>query len=614
MTNAPTENVDSEDPRELASFGTLVTLASAFLPTIGATLPRSSATPPGSPDDESMEARARKAEKRYKSLVEQIPVVTFMVSFGLLKSEIYVSPYVEKLLGYTAKEWVEDPILWYQRLYPEDRSRWNTEFSRTIALAEPFKGDYRFLAKDGRVVWIHGEVTVVRDDAGQPSFLQGIGYEITELKLAEQVLRRSSEELDHLVKARTVEITAVNRSLESEIKLREDIEANMRRNLKELADVKAALDEHAIVAITDPKGKITYANDKFCAISKYPRWELIGQDHRIINSGYHPKDFIRDLWTTIGQGKVWKGEILNRAKDGSLYWVDTTIVPFLGEDGKPSQYVAIRADITERKRVQERQNDLLGELKEINEQLNQFAYVVSHDLKAPLRAISSLADWLVTDYGDKVGEEGREQFTMLLGRTRRMNSLVDGILRYSRISRQHEDQVSVDVNQLLKEVLEMLSPPPGMVMHLAPGLPTLLCERTRLTQVFENLISNAVKYMGKPEGDISIGCEDAGAHWKFHVRDTGPGIEEKYYEKIFQIFQTLAARDERESTGIGLAIVKKNVELSGGRVWVESKVGEGSTFYFLIPKSNVKADTAFFLRPKPVLSSAEADTPNPSKI
>jgi signal transduction histidine kinase len=153
-----------------------------------------------------------------------------------------------------------------------------------------------------------------------------------------------------------------------------------------------------------------------------------------------------------------------------------------------------------------------------------------------------------------------------------------------------------------------------MVMHLAPGLPTLLCERTRLTQVFENLISNAVKYMGKPEGDISIGCEDAGAHWKFHVRDTGPGIEEKYYEKIFQIFQTLAARDERESTGIGLAIVKKNVELSGGRVWVESKVGEGSTFYFLIPKSNVKADTAFFLRPKPVLSSAEADTPNPSKI
>jgi PAS domain S-box-containing protein len=515
-------------------------------------------------------------------------------------------------LGYTAQEWVEDPILWYQRLYPEDRSRWNKEFSRTIALAEPFKGDYRFLAKDGRVVWIHGEVTVVRDDAGRPSFLQGIGYEITELKLAEQVLRRSSAELDQIVKSRTAEITAANRSLEAEIKLRERIEADMRRNLKELADVKSALDEHAIVAITDPKGKITYANEKFCAISKYARWELIGQDHRIINSGHHPKEFMRDLWDTITRGKVWKGEILNRAKDGSLYWVDTTIVPFLGEDGKPAQYVAIRADITERKRAQERQNDLMGELKEINEQLNQFAYVVSHDLKAPLRAISSLADWLITDYGDKVGEAGREQFNMLLGRTKRMNSLVDGILRYSRITRQHEDQVSVDVNQLLKEVCEMLSPPPGMAVKIQPGLPVLLCERTRLTQVFENLISNAVKYMGKPEGVIGIGCEDAGAHWKFHVRDTGPGIEERYYEKIFQIFQTLAARDDRESTGIGLAIVKKNVELSGGRVWVESKLGQGSTFYFLMPKSHAKSDTAFLLRPKTGRPEAQADALNPS--
>jgi PAS domain S-box-containing protein len=613
MTSAR-PNVDAAGAGEDPGFGTLLTLASAFLPSIAGGLPRLVTAPPSVVDDGSMEARARKAERRYQVLVEQIPVVTFMVSFENRKSEIYVSPFVEKLLGYTAKEWVEDPILWYQRLYPGDRGRWNTEFSRTIALAEPFKGDYRFLAKDGRIVWIHGEVTVARDEAGRPSFLQGIGYEITELKLAEEVMRRSREELDALVKERTIEITTVNKSLQNEISLRERIEEHMRQSLKELADVKSALDEHAIVAITDPQGKITYANDKFCAISKYKRAELVGQDHRIINSGHHPREFMRDLWSTIGQGKVWKGEILNRAKDGTAYWVDTTIVPFLGLDGKPTQYVAIRADITERKRAEERQNELMGELKEINEQLNQFAYVVSHDLKAPLRAISSLAEWLMTDYGDKVGDAGREQFNMLLGRTKRMNALVDGILRYSRVTRQQEDRVNVDVNQMLKEVCEMLSPPPNIVVRIAPGLPTVQCERTRLTQVFENLISNAVKYMGKPSGEISIGCEDTGSHWKFHVRDTGPGIEEKYFEKIFQIFQTLAARDERESTGIGLAIVKKNIELSGGKVWVESKVGQGSTFFVQIP--NVppgKADTAFFRRSRQGAGSAPPAAPNPAK-
>lgn len=224
------------------------------------------------------------------------------------------------------------------------------------------------------------------------------------------------------------------------------------------------------------------------------------------------------------------------------------------------------------------------ELEKRNRELNEFAYIVSHDLKAPLRAINSLASWLATDYADRFDAEGNEQLSLLMARVTRMNNLIDGILAYSRAGRLHEEKVQINVNDVVHEVIAMLAPPASVDVRVEPVLPTLIGEPTRLHQVFQNLISNAVKFLDKPHGQIRIGCTDDGPCWRFSVADNGPGIDAQYFDKIFQIFQTLSPRDERESTGIGLTVVKKIVEEWGGRVWVDSVVGQGSTFSFTVPK------------------------------
>jgi len=225
-----------------------------------------------------------------------------------------------------------------------------------------------------------------------------------------------------------------------------------------------------------------------------------------------------------------------------------------------------------------------AKLQEVNQELNDFAYVVSHDLKAPLRAVTQLTGWIATDYADALDEEGQEMMNLLIGRTKRMHNLIQGILEYSRIGRVKEREKEVDLNWLVQDTIEMLAPPEHVQMTIKSELPTVVGEQIRLEQVFQNLLGNAIRFMDKSAGCVIIDCADEGSHWLFSVADNGPGIEEKYHDKVFQMFQTLAPRDEFESTGVGLALVKKIVETSGGSIWLESEVGKGSTFYFTLPK------------------------------
>ncbi|MCG8604763.1 ATP-binding protein, partial [bacterium] len=227
----------------------------------------------------------------------------------------------------------------------------------------------------------------------------------------------------------------------------------------------------------------------------------------------------------------------------------------------------------------------IEKLESTNQELREFAYIVSHDLKAPLRAIGSLADWIAEDYTDKFDEDGKEQMNLLVGRVRRMDALINGILQYSRIGRVQEKKKKLDLNRLVEDAIDLISPPENFKVQVENMLPTIVSDETRMHQVFQNLISNAIKYMDKPEGEVKIGCFEDNGFWRFHVADNGPGIDEKYHDRIFKIFQTLTARDQRESTGVGLSVVKKIIETYNGQIWVESKVGCGSTFFFSLPRN-----------------------------
>jgi len=244
-------------------------------------------------------------------------------------------------------------------------------------------------------------------------------------------------------------------------------------------------------------------------------------------------------------------------------------------------------DITRRNQLETEQKRMIRELEVVNEELKNFAYVVSHDLKAPLRAIGSLADWIATDQHDRLDSDGQEHLRLLIQRVRRLDALIDGVLRYSRIGRIYEAAVKIDLDELVQEVIDSLAPPANVSVQVMTQLPIIVAEKTSIQQIFQNLISNAIRYLDKPIGSIEIDCTQLKEGWCLSVKDNGPGIETRHFERIFQLFQTLNPRDRVESTGVGLSIVKKIVDQYGGKVWLESTVGQGSTFFFTVPKQHV---------------------------
>jgi len=284
-------------------------------------------------------------------------------------------------------------------------------------------------------------------------------------------------------------------------------------------------------------------------------------------------------------------DLFGRRKDGTDFDVEVGLNAVQTEEG--TMAMAFISDITERKHAEQKQQKLLDELESVNQELKDFAHIVSHDLKAPLRGIKSLTEWMADDFADKLDEDGKEQLELLDTRVNRMHNLIDGVLQYSRVGRVQETTEPVNLSELLPDIIDSVSAPENIEIKVQGQLPTVAIERTRITQVFQNLLSNAVKYMDKPQGHIQIACEQDTGMFKFSVADNGPGIEEKHFDRVFQIFQTLKPKDTFESTGVGLTLVKKIVEMYNGKIWLESKFTEGTTFFFTLPASQqIPAATA----------------------
>ncbi|MBW4682532.1 MAG: PAS domain S-box protein [Microcoleus vaginatus WJT46-NPBG5] len=349
------------------------------------------------------------------------------------------------------------------------------------------------------------------------------------------------------------------------------------------------------------EGRLILVNQKLCEIVGYSREELLQLKFQEFT---HPDDLHAELESLqqllAGDIESYSMEKRYIRKERVPVWVNLSVSLLRDSSGKQT-LMGVVEDITFRKQAEEalqtRAEELsrttailartTANLKKRNQELDQFAYVVSHDLKAPLRAISNLSSWIEEDLEAHLTEDTHHQMNLLRGRVHRMEALIEALLEYSRVGRLKSVLETVSVADLLEDVIDSLAPPASFTVEVEPEMPTLVTERLPLEQVFANLIGNAIKHNRQRAGHVKISVKDLGDFYEFAVADDGPGIAPEYHEKVFVIFQTLEARDKVENTGIGLSLVKKTVENQGGTVKLTSQAGQGATFSFTWPKQPI---------------------------
>ena len=449
------------------------------------------------------------------------------------------------------------------------------EMWRTIAQGQVWCGEICNRAKDGSLFWVDTAIMPLMDERGKPFRYFSIRFDATRRKQTEMALAATREQAEAAERAKNM------------------VRETLGRVSRDLDFYKYALDHHAIVAITDINGTIVYANDKFCEISKYPRAELLGQNHRILNSGHHSKTFFREMWRTIAQGQVWRGEICNRAKDGSLYWVDTAIVPLLDERGKPFRYFAIRIDITSHVRTEMALVAAKAEAEAANRLKSELIANTSHELRTPLNAVIGFSEVMKGELFGPLAPKYREYAADINNAGRHLLRIVGDILDVSAI-----EAGKLELREERVDLAEILKSAAGMIGHRAEagaiefredipeGLPRLFADERRVKQIALNLLSNAIKF-NAPGGSVTLAAGlAADGSLFFRVTDTGIGMDEDEIavamSKFGQVDSSLARR--HEGTGLGLPLAHSLAELHGGTFTIASAKEKGTTITVTFPR------------------------------
>jgi PAS domain S-box-containing protein len=535
----------------------------------------------------------KREEAKFRALIENIPAVTFIAPLDRSAPELYVSPQIEQMLGFSQAEWLADPVLWHRQLHPDDQERWNSQFAPTCAEATPFRSVDRFIAKDGRVVWVHGSANLVADSDGRLLFLQGVAFDVTAIKEAEEALREQAR-LATLRADVSAACTRGHRLLDVLQGSADALAAGLDLPLVRLWTCEGPVGALVLQVSAGPcagaDSGAAAAHVAHVAIDRSPlhlpddaRLGPWAQEAGVAALAAYPL-LIEDH--LVGVLAVFARRPLSAAELPTLDLVADQIA--LGIERKQAEEALLRANAELERRVSARTAELartLAGLQEKTRELEQFAYHASHDLKEPLRTMRIHTQRLQKDHGDVLVEKALSRVRQVIDGADNMERLIEKLREYEHVNKRDRNQ-PVDLLAALGRACHALE---GSISEshaevVVHPLPTVLGVFESLMLLFQNLISNAIKYRDPARPlRVEVGAQRQEDGWMLFVRDNGTGIEPRYFEQIFRLGERLVTRRTHEGWGYGLAICKKTAERHGGRIWVESEPGAGSTFCFTLP-------------------------------